>query len=153
MKVVLTKDLKNIGHAGDIVSVKKGYARNFLLVKNWAKPWTKGSLKETRHRKAWILTQQKKALALRQSLAEKLKGLKLSFVKEASLEGKLFGSLTALDIAKELNVQGYEVDKKSIKMDQALKETGEHQVALDLGNNMKTELMIHISSPKTKKKT
>ena len=153
MQVILKKDVKNVGQAGDIVSVKKGYARNFLLIKKWAVPFTKGSAKEERHRQQWISAKKKKALSLRQSLAEKLKDLKLSFVKEASPEGKLFGSLTALDISKALHAQGYEVDKKAIKLAHPLKEIGDHKVSLELGTDMKTELFIHISSkPKEKKR-
>ena len=150
MQVILTKDIKNIGQAGDIVSVKKGYARNFLLIKNWAVPCTKGSAELARHRQQWIAAKKKKALVERQSLVEKLKDLKLSFVKEASKEGKMFGSLTALDISKELNTKGYEVDKKVIKLEHPLKEVGEHKVALDWGSDIKTNLFIHISPPVTK---
>ena len=152
MQVILTKDIKNVGQAGDIVSVKKGYARNFLFIKKWAVPWTKGSAELARHRQQWISAKKKKALVLRQSLVEKLKDLKLAFVKEASKEGKMFGSLTALDISKELNAKGYEVDKKVIKLEHPLKEVGEHKVVLDWGSDMKTNLLVHISSPETKQK-
>ena len=151
MQVILTKDIKHIGQAGDIVSVKKGYARNFLLLKKWAIPFTAGSAKETRHRKEWILSQKKKALSLRQSLAEKLKGLKLSFVKEASPDGKLFGSITVLDISKELNAKGYEVDKKIIKLTHPLKEIGEHKVCLEFNSDLKVDILIDITAVKTKK--
>ena len=146
MQVILTKDVKNIGQAGDIVSVKKGHARNFLLVKKLAIPWTEGSAESARHRQQWILAKQKKALILRKSVAEKLKDLKISFVREAGLEGKLFGSLTVLDISKELNAKGYEVDKKVIKLDHPLKEVGDHKVLLEFGSDLKVELLISITS-------
>ncbi len=146
MKVILKKDLKNIGQAGDIVSVKKGHARNLLLAKKWVIPFTKGSADSARHRQQWIEAKKKKALADRQSLTEKLQGLELAFVRKVSDKGHLFGSLTALDIAKELNSKGYEVDKKVVQLKNPLKETGQYQVLLDFGPNMQVEIAVHISS-------
>ncbi|MDE0120086.1 MAG: 50S ribosomal protein L9 [Bdellovibrionales bacterium] len=151
MRVILQKDVKNLGQAGDIISVKKGYARHLLFPKKWAIPFTEGSAAAVRHRQKLIEVKQKKALVLRQALVEKLKDLKLSFVKEADASGKLFGSLTAFEISKELRLQGYEVDKKVIKLEPPLKEIGEHKILLDFGLEMKTEIHVHVSSPASKK--
>ena len=150
MRVVLQKDVKNLGQAGDIVSVKKGYARHLLFPKKWAIPFTEGSAEAVRHRQQFIKSKRKKALILRQALVESLKDIKLSFVKEADSSGKLFGSLTVFDISKELRIQGYEVDKKIIKLEHPLKETGECKVLLDFGSEMKTEINVCISSPTLK---
>ena len=147
LKVILKKDLKNIGQAGDIVSVKKGHARNLLLAKKWVIPFTKGSADLARHRQQWIEAKKKKALVDRQSLAEKIKGMEFSFVRKTSTKGHLFGSLTALDIAKELNAKGYEVDKKIVQLKNPLKETGQYKVLLDFGSDMQVEITIHITSP------
>lgn len=149
----MQKDLKNLGQAGDIVSVKKGYARHLLFPNKWAIPFTKGSAAAVRHRQQWIESKKKKALSLRQSLIEKLEGMKLSFVKEADASGRLFGSLTVFEISKKLQLQGYEVDKKIIKLDHPLKETGEYILLLDFGSEMTTEIKVHISPTSSKKKT
>ena len=151
MRVILQKDVKNLGQVGDIVSVKKGYARHLLFPKKWAIPFTKGSADEARHRQALIEAKKKKALNLRKSLLEKLKGLDISFEKSASADGKLFGSVTVFEISKKLLVQGYEVDKRFLKLPQPLKETGEHKVLLDFGADLKTEISIHISALKPAK--
>ena len=152
MRVILQKDLKNLGQAGDIVSVKKGYARHVLFPKKWAIPFSQGSVAEVRHRQQWIESKKKKALSLRQALIEKLKGVKLSFVKEADSSGHLFGSLTVFEISKQLQLQGYEVDKKIIKLDHPIKETGEYTLLLDFGSEITTEIKVHISPAVSKKK-
>lgn len=146
MKIILHKDVKNLGQAGDIVFVKKGYARHWLFPRKWAIPFTKGSAAEARHRKVLIEIKKKKALDLRKTLVEKLKDVKLSFLKEADESGKLFGSLTVFEISKELQQKGYEVDKRVVKLDHPLKETGEHKVFLDFGPGMTTQIEIHISA-------
>ena len=151
MKVILQKDLKNLGQAGDIVSVRKGYARHLLFPKKWAIPFTQGSAAQARHRQQLIESKKKKALSLRQTLIEKMKGVTLSFIKEADSSGQLFGSLTVFEISKQLQLQGYEVGKKAIKMDHPLKETGEYTLLLDFGSDLKTEIKIHISPAISKK--
>jgi len=148
----LQKDVKNLGQAGDIVSVKKGYARHLLFPKKWAVPFTQGSAAQARHQKALIESRRKKAFSLKQALVEKLKDVSLSFVKEADASGKLFGSLTIFEISRQLYAQGYEVDKKVIKLDHPLKETGEHKVLLDFGSDMKTEINVNISPMASKEK-
>ncbi len=150
MRIILQKDVKNLGQTGDIVSVKKGYARHLLFPKKWAVPWTKSSAGEVRHRKEWIEIKKKKALSLREALLKKLKGLKLSFLKSADASGKLFGSVTVFEISRELERQGYEVDKKVIKLDHPIKQTGDFEVLLDFGSGLKTEINIQVS-PLTKK--
>ena len=151
MRVILQKDIKNLGLTGDIVSVKKGYARHFLFPKKQAIAFTTASAGEARHRRQMMEFKKKKALSLRKSLTEKLKDLKLSFVKSAGQEGRLFGSVTAFEIAKKLQEQGFEVDKRSIKLPQALKSTGEHEILLDLGSDMKTQITVQISPTLPKK--
>ena len=150
MRIILQKDVKNLGQAGDIVSVKKGYARHLLFPKKWAIPFTQGSAVQVRHRQNLIESTKKKALSLRQTLVEKLKDRSLSFVKEADSSGHLFGSVTVFEISKQLHLQGYEVDKKAIKLDHPLKEIGEYKVSLDFGSDIKTEITIQISPGSSK---
>ena len=151
MRIILQKDVKNLGLAGDIVSVKKGYARHFLFPKKWAIPFTEGSAAEAKHRQKVIESKKKKALNSRQGLVENLKDIELSFIKEADEKtGHLFGSLTVFEISKALQQKGFEVDKRVIKQDLPIKEVGEHKVLLDFGGDLKTEVKVDIS-PSTKK--
>ena len=144
MQVILQRDVKNLGLAGEVVSVKQGYARNLLIPKKWAIPFTEGSAAERAHRKIVIAAKQKKALEHRQVLAKNLKDLKLSFIKEADTDGKLFGSLTVFEVSKELQAQGFEVDKRVIQLEQPLKQTGEYKVLVDFGFDIGAEITLTI---------
>ena len=146
MRVILQKDIKAIGLTGDIISVKKGYARHFLFPKKQAIPFTQGSAREVQHRQKMIEFKKKKALSLRKSLSEKLQNIRLSFTKPAGKENRLFGSVTALEIAKKLQEQGFnEIDKKVVKLPQALKTLGEHELFLELGPDTKARIIVEIS--------
>ena len=153
MQVILQKDVKSLGYAGDIVSVKPGYARNFLFPKNWALPVSKGTKAQAQHQKQLIEAKKKKALALRMTLIDKLKGVKLDFKKEADTAGRLFGSVSAFAISKKLEEKNFEVDKRAIKLEKPLKLVGEHQVLVDMGNDLKTELVVNIIPIVSVKKT
>jgi len=144
VQVILQKDIKNLGYAGDIVSVKPGYARNFLFPKNQALPVSKGTKAQVQHQNQLIEVKKKKALALRMTLVDKLKGVKLEFKKEADSKGRLFGSVSAFVISKQLEAQELEVDKRAIKLEKPLKLIGEHQVLVDMGKDLKAELIVNI---------
>ena len=153
MQVILQKDVKNLGQAGETVSVKNGYARYFLLPKKLALPYTKAGAKEMAHRKLWIAARQKKALLLRQSQIEKLQNVEISFTREADASGHLFGSVAAGDIIKELEKQGHEVPKKWITLDRPIKNTGDHKLIVQSDNQNSAEIQIHIIAKKPDKKT
>ena len=144
MQVILQKDVKSLGYTGDIVSVKAGYARNFLFPKKCAMPVSSGTKAQAQHQKQLIESKKKKALSLRGALIEKIKGLKLDFKKEADTAGRLFGSVSAFEISKKLEEQSYEVDKRAIKLEKPLKLVGEHQVPVDMGGDLKTKITINI---------
>ncbi len=153
MQVILQKDVKSLGYTGDIVSVKAGYARNFLFPKKWAMPVRTGTKAQVQHQKQLIEAKKKKALSLREALVAKIKGLKLDFKKEADTAGRLFGSVSAFAISKKLEEQNYEVDKRAIKLEKPLKVVGEHQVSVDMGGDLKTEITINIIPVLSVKKT
>ena len=153
VQVILQKDVKNLGYAGDIVSVKSGYARNFLFPKNWAMPVSAGTKAQAQHQKQLIEVKKKKALTLRTALVDKIKGIKLDFKKEADTAGRLFGSVSAFEISKKLEEQKYEVDKRAIKLEKPLKLVGEHQVPVDMGGDLKTEIVVNIIPIVSAKKT
>src|ERR687884_626482 len=116
MKVILTDEIRGLGARGDIVTVKDGYARNFLLPKNLAREATPGNLKAIeQERKKWaMLAQQEKAAA--EKAAESVKGMKIAVQKRIGENGQLFGSVTANEIADALEAKGINVDKRRIEL-------------------------------------
>ncbi len=144
MQVILQKDVKNLGQTGQTVNVKKGYARHFLFPKKWAVPLTKARACELTHREKWIEAKKKKALSLRQTLLEKLQNTQISFAQPADSSGKLFGSVNANHIVKELEKQGFDISKKWIQMDRPIKQTGEHKIPIQLNNEKKSAVNLTI---------
>ena len=146
MKVILKNTIDNIGRAGEIKEVATGYARNFLLPRKLAelatpsavKYWEKGKEK----RAALVAADIKTA----KELSEKLSGVKLTFSMPASEEGKLFGSVGKTDVLKSLKAAGYDVPKNSVRLDTAIKTTGEHEVELRLQPEVTAKVKVTVSA-------
>ena len=146
MKVLLQKDVKNLGQAGDIVSVKNGYARHCLFPKKWALFLTEGRKKEQIHRQHLIQVKRKKATRDRKTLADQLKEEELSFTKQVDDKGRLFGSVSAFDISKKLEEKGFLVDKRHIQLKYPLKQSGTHEVSLKWSQDLESKIKVHITS-------
>ncbi len=149
MKVILLKSHNSLGNIGDIVSVKSGYARNYLLPNKIASIATDESIKNL---KIWIEQQSTKEAKNRENLellAKYLDKLTIKFELQAGEDGKLFGSVTSQMISDEIENKGYSVDKKEIVLEEPLKQTGNHFVHIDLGNDLKPKIKIKISEDKT----
>ena len=151
VEVILKTKIEGLGSEADIVSVKPGYARNFLIPKDFAAPATnatKRQMEELRRKRA-----EREAAELNEAheLAGKLGKLKLVFILESG-EGqeKSFGAVTNLDIATKLAEAGYEVDRKKIDLPKPIKETGEHEVTLKLGSEIQATLHITVNHPAPK---
>lgn len=143
MKVILQKDVKDLGKVGDLVSVKSGYARNFLFPRGLAMTATEGSEVEWNHLKKVAEIKKKKAMAGRLEVINKLKGVTVNFKLEAAADSeKLFGSVTNMDISKELDKLGYSIDKRDIHMEEAIKHIGQHKVFVRMGEGLEAELTI-----------
>ena len=148
MKIILLKSQDNLGNVGDIVSVKSGYARNFLIPKKIASIASKENISSL---KSWIEQESKKEANNRKNmelLAKYLDKLTLKFDLQAGEDGKLFGSVTSQMISDEIEKQGYSVDKKEIILEEPLKQTGNHFVHVDLGQDLKPKIKIKISEKK-----
>ena len=133
MQVILMEKLANLGNLGDVVKVKYGYARNYLIPQGKAKRATEENLKVFEERRAELEKAQSAALAQAQERGAKLNGLVLKITQKAGVDGKLFGSVTNHDIVEALKAQGHEVERSQIRMPAgALKQAGEYplQVAL-----------------------
>ena len=144
MEVILKTDLPHVGRAGQILKVKNGFARNYLFPRKLAIPLKSQSLKEWNHKKKLSLLQAKKAQLLRDEIAKKLEGLKLSFHKSFSAKGKLFGSVTLSEISEKLREKGFDIDKKFIKLSSPIKEAGKYRLEIDLGKDSKSCIEVEV---------
>ena len=131
MKVILTEEIRGLGTRGDIVNVKDGYARNYLLPKNLAREATAGNLKSIeQERKKWaLLSQKEKEVA--EKAAQSVKGVKVTITKRVGENNQLFGSVTANEIADALEAKGVEVDKRRIELAHPIKTLGTHEVDVE----------------------
>ncbi len=151
MRLVLQKDVKNLGKAGDQVKVKDGYARNYLLPKKMALVFDESRIKDWKHKKQVIEVKKKQALTDRQQILKKVSAVEVCFEKESRSEGKLFGSVTAAEISNALEKEHkILIDKKDIVTD-SLKEVGEYQIPVTLDSQNKTELKVIVKSKTLKK--
>ena len=142
MKVILQKDVKNVGKVGDLVNVKDGFARNFLFPRKLATEATEKRTKELMHLQKVAEVRRKKAVADRQELVKKLQGVTLNFKLEAGAGDKLFGSVTSMDISNELEKAGHMVDRRDIHLEEAIKVLGQHKAQVKLGEGVTADLTI-----------
>lgn len=144
MEVILRDDIRSLGKAGELVRVKPGYARNYLLPQGLAYEATEGNRKriaaETKARAARLATEKTSAEAFAQTLG----ALQLTIPGKAGEEGKLFGSITAADIAEAIAVQGHQVDRRRIELDQPIRHLGEHTVAVRLHPEVHADVRVTV---------
>jgi large subunit ribosomal protein L9 len=145
MQVILLEKVVNLGQLGEVVKVKSGYARNYLVPHGKAKRATPENLAEFEKRRADLEKQQADILTQAQSRAEKLNGMMVQITQKAGVDGKLFGSVTNSDIADALKAQGFEVAKAEIRMpDGPLKQVGDHEVTLALHSDITTTIKVAV---------
>lgn len=145
MEVILMEKVVNLGQLGEIVKVKDGYARNFLIPQGMAKRATANNRQEFEARRAELEKSQQEALAQAQSRADKLSGLLVQVTQKAGVDGRLFGSVTNHDIVDALNAQGFEVHKSEVRMPNGpLKMVGDHPVVLALHGDVTVEITISV---------
>jgi large subunit ribosomal protein L9 len=144
MKVILIDEIRGLGTRGDIVSVKDGYARNFLIPKKLAREATPGNLKSVeQERKKWaLLANQEKETA--QKAAERVKGTKVRVEKRVGDNGQLFGSVTANEIADALLAKGIDVDKRRIELAHPIKTLGTHDVEVRLHRDVNAQIQVEV---------
>jgi large subunit ribosomal protein L9 len=145
MQVILLEKLANLGQLGDVVKVKDGYARNFLIPQGKARRATETAMKEFEGRRAELEKVHADRLQLAQSLVERLAGLTIQISARAGVDGRLFGSVTNFDIAEAVNKQGFEISKAQVRMPKGpLKAVGEHKVALALHTDVVVEITVTV---------
>ena len=133
MQIILLEKVVNLGGLGDVVKVRDGYARNFLIPQGKAKRATKENLAQFEQRRSDLEKAQAQQLTEAQGKAEKLEGLAVQITQKAGVDGKLFGSVTNADVAEALKAQGFEVPKAAVRMPQGpLKNIGEYPLKVAL---------------------
>jgi large subunit ribosomal protein L9 len=132
MQIILMEQIQNLGRLGDIVKVKEGYARNYLIPQGKAKRATESNIAEFEQRRTELEAQQAKILGDATDRCEKINGIRVEIAQKAGVDGRLFGSVTHYDIADALAAQGHEVPKSIIQMPGGpLKQVGEYQITVD----------------------
>ena len=145
MQVILMEKVVNLGGLGDVVKVKDGFARNFLIPQGKAKRATSANLKEFEGRRAELERKANELLTGAQDKAAKLEGTKVEITQKAGVDGRLFGSVTNADIAESLGKQGIEVKKAEIRMPQGpLKHIGEFPITIQLHSDVLAHITVHV---------
>jgi large subunit ribosomal protein L9 len=144
VKLILKESVHNLGEAGDVVQVKPGYARNFLLPQGKAIPATETRVRELEHHKRIVAEKVAKDMKDIRSRKDALEALPLEITARAGEEGRLFGSVTSVQIAELLAQHGFEVDRRRIDLREPIKETGEHMVPLKLHREVVARLKLRV---------
>jgi large subunit ribosomal protein L9 len=145
MQIILMEKVANLGTLGDVVKVKDGYARNFLIPEGKAKRATPASLAEFEARRAELEKIQAEVLAAAQERAAKLDGMTVQVTQKAGVDGRLFGSVTNVDIMEALKAQGIEVEKSSIRLPNGpLKMIGDHPVSVALHTDVVVGITVSV---------
>ena len=145
MQVILLERVINLGQLGDVVKVKEGYARNFLIPQGKARRATEAAIKEFEARRADLEKAQADRLSAAQAEGEKLNGTKVRITAKAGVDGRLFGSVTNYDISEALTKQGFQVNKAQIRMPQGpLKAVGEHAISVALHTDVVAEVKVTV---------
>lgn len=145
MQIILLDKVVNLGGLGDVVKVKDGYARNFLIPQGKAKRATSANLAEFEARRAELERIAAEQLAAAQALGAKLEGLAVTIARKAGVDGRLFGSVTNADIAEALNAQGFALEKAAVRMpDGPLKVVGEVQLVVSVHTDVTATIAVTV---------
>lgn len=144
MEVILQQDVDNLGTIGDVVRVKPGYARNYLLPRGLALVADRKNLQVLEHHKRAVAAKKAKAEKAAQEAAGRLTSLAVTIPARVGEEDRLFGSVTNSDIQRALAEQGFEIDRKKIQLSAPIKQLGEHEVAVSLGAGVKATVRVTV---------
>ena len=145
MQIILLEKVANLGTLGDVVKVKDGYARNFLIPQGKAKRATAANMAEFEAKRAELEKAQAEKLAEAQALAAKLEGLMVQIARKAGMDGRLFGSVTNIDIAEAITAQGFAVERGAIRMPEGpLKQIGDVQIDVALHHDVVVPVTVSV---------
>jgi len=145
MQVILLEKVANLGNLGDVVRVKDGFARNFLIPQRMARRATETAIAEFEAKRAELEKAAAEKLAAAQAIGEKLNGQTVEIKQKAGVDGRLFGSVTNHDIAEALKTKGFSIEKSSVRLPTGpLKMVGEHKVSIAVHTDVVVEITIQV---------
>jgi large subunit ribosomal protein L9 len=144
MEIILRQAVENLGSPGDVVKVKSGYARNYLLPHGLAYEATPGNLKRIQQERDRLNAAENERRSAAQTQAERLEQVSLTFSARVGEEGKLFGSVTPADIAQQLEAQGFHIEKRQIDLHEPIKALGVYRVPIRLHADVKPEVRVWV---------
>ena len=145
MQIILAQDIRKLGKAGDVVKVKEGFARNYLLPKKIALLATAGNVKRIEARRAQLREEAEKQQQAAQALAEKLNKLSCTVTVEVNDLDKLYGSVTTADIVKALEVEGFTIEKKALVLDQQIQDLGVYDIGIQLHPQVTAKIKLWVA--------
>ena len=146
MEVILREEIASLGTVGDVVKVKPGFARNYLLPRGLAVVADRRSMHVLEHQKRLAADKRERDRKRAESVAEQFNGLRLTIKARAGEEGKLFGSVTNLDVERALAAQGFSVERRHIRLEDPIKSVGEHTVAIHLGVGVNAQVTVVVEA-------
>jgi len=144
LELILRKDVDHLGRAGELVKVRPGYGRNYLIPRGLALAATRGNIAQLDHQKRIIAAEQARVRAEHAKMAEQLKGVTVSIARKKGQDGKLFGSVSPKDISEALANQNLQVDRKLIKLDDPLKAIGSYEVPVRFSGDTSVEIRVNV---------
>ena len=144
MEVILKEDIANVGKIGEVVRVRDGYARNYLLPRGLVLLANKKNLKTFEHQKKLVADQKQKITRQAKSVGEAVSAVSLIIRMRAGEEGKLFGSVTNIQIEKALKAQGFTVDRRKIQLEEPIKATGDYEVPIRMTADLTVPLKVSV---------
>jgi large subunit ribosomal protein L9 len=145
MEVILRKDVETLGTTGQVVKVAPGYARNFLVPRGLAVPATESNKKIVEQQRQSYLRKESKLASDATELAKLMANVSINISQKAGENDQLFGSVTAQDIADQLDKQGYKIDRKKIALDHPIRSIGSHKVAVKLHREVTIEIPVNVT--------
>ena len=146
VQVILSEDVPNLGRTGDVVKVRAGFARNYLLPRHLAVEANQKSIREFEHNKRVSMLKRERQKTHALTLKEKVEALALVITARAGEEGKLFGSVTNIDIERALREKGFDIERRKIQLPEPLKRLGEFQVAIRLEAEVEASLKVEVAA-------
>lgn len=144
MKLILREDVYNLGNSGEVVNVKDGYARNYLLPRNLAMLASAANIRQLDHEKSVIAVRQAKLKSVAEEAGKKLNGVTVTVTRKVGEQDKLFGSVTALDVAEALAAQGHKFDRRVIHLPEPIRTVGTFEVELRLHRDVHTKVTVTV---------
>jgi len=145
MEIILQEDIEKLGNRGDVVTVKPGYARNFLLPRKLAIQATAGNMKALERIRTSLAKKTATELDAAQKQAQLLNGVSLSFTRKTGENDQMFGSVTAADISESLAAQNFKIDKRQVQLAEPIKIIGEYPVTIKVFRDVTAQIQVHVA--------